>query len=141
MIRKRFQSSLFHQLHDHIFRRTYQIISISQCQHIIQILVGSIGRILHLYTHAIGLIIPVLKIFYHGILADDVSTLQIDGILFVPVTFIQIFFPVADPECHCLVICCLLICFFIISSLYLHTTRQGKTKAQNQSKDNTALYS
>ena len=100
LLRERHCLPFPHKLHDHVFRWADQVELVSQRQHIVQVFVGTESGILNFHFHAVILFVPLLEILKHGILTDDVSGFQFNGLFFVPVSQVDVFFPVADSQDH-----------------------------------------
>ena len=113
-IRQRHRPILADELHEHILRRTYQIVGIPQREHVVEILIRAECRIFHIDLHAVGLLIPCLKVVYHRIFAEDIAGLQIYDFVLVPAALVDILLPAAYAQRHGLArrrgimrICCL----------------------------------
>ena len=87
-----------HKLHDHIFRGADQIILIAKREHVVEVFVGAECGVFHFDRPSVGLFIPDFKVLDHGILADDIAGIEFDGLLFVPVSQVNILFPVAHAQ-------------------------------------------
>ena len=97
-IRKGGEHVFRHQFHDHVFGRAYQIEYVSQRKHVVKVLVRSERGILDPDFFVIGIIVPVLKVVHHGVFTENVTAFQVDDLIFAPVSFVDVFFPAADPE-------------------------------------------
>ena len=98
VIGERNRLPLPHQLHDHILRGADQIILITKGEHVVEVFVGAECGVFHLDRPSVGLFIPDFKVLDHGILADDIAGIELDGLLFVPVSRVNILFPVANAQ-------------------------------------------
>ena len=97
-IGKRDQHALGHELHEHVLRRTDNVVDVAQRQHVVEVLVGAEGGVLDLHLRAVGLPVPLLEILDHAVLAEDIAALQVDDLVLAPVAEVDVLFPVADPE-------------------------------------------
>ena len=98
VIGERNRLPLPHQLHDHILRGADQIILITKGEHVVEVFVGAECGVFHFDRSSVGLFIPDFKVLDHGILADDIAGIEFDGLLFVPVSQVNILFPVANAQ-------------------------------------------
>ena len=105
IIRIRNKLILCHKLHDHVFRRTYKIEFITECEHVVELFVGSEAAVLHMYSLSVGLIVPLFEILIECVLAKDVTGLKIDEFIISPAAFVDILFPVADSYCDHIIGC------------------------------------
>ena len=103
--RERLQPVLSDQFHKHILGGTDQIKAIAERKLVVQIFIGAECRVFNLHIHAICLTIPLLKVFDHGVFPQNGRTLpviQVYGFLFIPVSLVNIFFPVGNAQSHLL---------------------------------------
>ncbi len=94
-----YQPVLCDELHNHILRRTHQIIGIAHIQLIVQILVCAKAGVLYAHRFAVSLPIPVLKFFIQRLLSiNHRAVVKLDRFVFVPLAKINVLLPTAHAQ-------------------------------------------